>query len=118
MPWEHPEQLDDYDDVVGKTLYGQQWLTIVFDEAQGSRNYGAKHSAALLILERCKIRLILTATPLQTRPEVCRFDFYCFARKGADAWLQGFIGYRPPRWDPVFLDDETLRATNILSVGL
>ncbi|KAH6905669.1 hypothetical protein BKA70DRAFT_1225379 [Coprinopsis sp. MPI-PUGE-AT-0042] len=50
-PWDHPEKLEDFEDNVGATLYGQQWLSIIFDEAQGSRNYGAKHSAALLILE-------------------------------------------------------------------
>jgi hypothetical protein len=62
-----------------KTLYGLQYLTIIFDEAQGSRNYGSKHSAALLIMIRALVRIILTATPLQTRAEVSHAAFYAAA---------------------------------------
>ncbi|KAH6905671.1 P-loop containing nucleoside triphosphate hydrolase protein [Coprinopsis sp. MPI-PUGE-AT-0042] len=68
-PWSHPEKREDFDVDVKKTLYGFKYLTVIFDEAQSSRNYGSKHSAALLILDRCLVRLVLTATPLQTRTE-------------------------------------------------
>lgn len=52
------------------TLFGRSYLVVVLDEAQSARNYGSKHSAAILLLKLATIRLILTATPVPTRPEV------------------------------------------------
>ncbi|RXW12649.1 hypothetical protein EST38_g13204 [Candolleomyces aberdarensis] len=46
--------------------WDQNYLTVAIDEAQGLRNPGAKHLSALRILEQASVRLILTATPLQT----------------------------------------------------
>ncbi|KAF8054096.1 P-loop containing nucleoside triphosphate hydrolase protein [Lyophyllum atratum] len=43
-----------------------RYLSITLDEAHMYRNTGAKHSSALLILERSVLRFVLTATPLQT----------------------------------------------------
>ncbi|KAJ2932839.1 hypothetical protein H1R20_g4266, partial [Candolleomyces eurysporus] len=69
LPFEHPPERLGADSRRGKTLYGQQYLTVIFDEAQAARNYGSTHSAALLILAKSHTWLILTATPLQTRVE-------------------------------------------------
>ena len=55
---------------VSKTLFAQNFLSITLDEAHNFRNYGAKHSAALAILDLSVIRLILSATPLQTNTTV------------------------------------------------
>ncbi|KAG5649443.1 hypothetical protein H0H81_003855 [Sphagnurus paluster] len=66
MPWTHPNKRHDYDTNVKKTLYGQQYLTVTIDEAQAFRNVGMKHSSALVILESAMLRIIMTATLLQT----------------------------------------------------
>lgn len=54
------------------TLYRQDYLSVTLDEAHHFRNYGAKHSAALTILRKSIVRLILTATPLQTATTVSK----------------------------------------------
>ncbi|KAF5344038.1 hypothetical protein D9756_011549 [Leucocoprinus leucothites] len=54
---------------LSNTLFGQWFLTITIDEAHHMRNLGIKHSAALCVLERTTIRLIMTATPLHTAPK-------------------------------------------------
>ncbi|RXW15947.1 hypothetical protein EST38_g9910 [Candolleomyces aberdarensis] len=66
LPWDLPERAQAYDARIPSTLYGQRYLTVAIDEAQGLRNLGAKHSSALRILDQGSVRLILTATPLQT----------------------------------------------------
>ncbi|KAF8057085.1 P-loop containing nucleoside triphosphate hydrolase protein, partial [Lyophyllum atratum] len=66
LPWLHPSKKTVYETSAPKTLYGQRYLSITLDEAHMYRNTGAKHSSALLILERSVLRFILTATPLQT----------------------------------------------------
>ncbi|EAU80360.1 hypothetical protein CC1G_12776 [Coprinopsis cinerea okayama7 len=66
LPWVTPDKLPGYASAAGSTLFGRQYLTVVFDEAQGARNTGQKHSSALQILEQAQVRLVLTATPLQT----------------------------------------------------
>ena len=72
LPWALPPLLPLVHRAdVSKTLFGQNFLSITLDEAHNIRNYGAKHSAALAILDRSVIRLILTATPLQTGTKVC-----------------------------------------------
>ncbi|RXW11304.1 hypothetical protein EST38_g14551, partial [Candolleomyces aberdarensis] len=66
LPWEHPQPNSAYETRLPNTLFGQKYLSIVLDEAQGVRNIGAKHSSALRILEEASVRIVLTATPLQT----------------------------------------------------
>jgi TATA-binding protein-associated factor len=70
LPWDHPEPIPGASKNLERTLYNQRYLSVTFDEAQGVRNCGPKHSAALLILEQSVVRLILTATPLQTSTKV------------------------------------------------
>lgn len=70
LPFEPAPQRLGFENRKHNTLFGRQYLVVVVDEAQGARNYGSKHSAALLLLELAIIRLILTATPVPTRPEV------------------------------------------------
>ncbi|RXW12331.1 hypothetical protein EST38_g13525, partial [Candolleomyces aberdarensis] len=66
FPWEYPERVPRYNARLIFTLFNQEYLTVAIDEAQGLRNPGAKHLSALRILEQASVRLILTATPLQT----------------------------------------------------
>ncbi|GLB33117.1 putative helicase [Lyophyllum shimeji] len=66
LPWVHPPRLANYLTSVGKTLFGQQYFVGTVDEAQVFRNLGPKHSSALLILEQSTLRIVMTATPLQT----------------------------------------------------
>lgn len=70
LPWDPPKELPGSAKKLPNTLYGQRYLTVVFDEAQAVRNPGPKHSSALAVLERSVVRLILTATPLQTSTKV------------------------------------------------
>jgi hypothetical protein len=70
LPWDLPEQRGSFEKRVSETLFGRRWATCIFDEAQGARNIGPKHFAALAILSISLIRLILTATPLQTSTKV------------------------------------------------
>jgi SNF2-related domain len=72
LPWENPTRLPNYDSRLPNTLFGHRWMTCVIDEAQGVRNIGRKHFAALTLLNQAHVRLILTATPLQTSTKVCR----------------------------------------------
>jgi TATA-binding protein-associated factor len=74
LPWDYPEPVLAYSQRLPSTLYGQKFLSVVIDEAQGVRNTGPKHTSALRILDQASVRLILTATPLQTSTKVCRFD--------------------------------------------
>ncbi|KAH6886631.1 hypothetical protein BKA70DRAFT_1464552 [Coprinopsis sp. MPI-PUGE-AT-0042] len=55
--------------VLRKTIYSLEFTCAIIDEAQSVRNPGAKHSSVLLLLERSTVRIILTATPLQTSPK-------------------------------------------------
>lgn len=70
LPWRKPTPVIGYDSIVGRTLFGLDFLSVTIDEAHEFRNVGAKHSAALAIVERAKVRLIMTATPLQTSTKV------------------------------------------------
>lgn len=71
LPWALPPLLPLIHRAdISKTLFGQDFLSITLDEAHNFRNYGAKHSAALAILDQSMIRLILSATPLQTATKV------------------------------------------------
>lgn len=70
LPFETPPEKLGFETRQKNTLYGRKYLVVVFDEAHTARNYGSKHSAAILLLRRARVRLILTATPVPTRPEV------------------------------------------------
>lgn len=71
LPWALPPLLPlAHRADISKTLFGQSFLSITLDEAHNFRNYGAKHSAALAILDQSIIRLVLSATPLQTATKV------------------------------------------------
>ena len=71
LPWALPDRLPNSEDKISKTLYSQKYLTITVDEAHTYRNSGPRHSSILLLLNRAELRLILTATPLQTSTKVC-----------------------------------------------
>ncbi|KAF8951749.1 P-loop containing nucleoside triphosphate hydrolase protein, partial [Flammula alnicola] len=67
LPWTTPPLLPlNRRANISKTLFGQCYLSTTLDEAHHFRNHGAKHSAALAILGQTTMRLVLTATPLQT----------------------------------------------------
>jgi hypothetical protein len=57
---------------VGSTLFGREYLCVVLDEAHFCRNPGPTHWGPLAIMEQAKTRLVMTATPVQTRVEVRR----------------------------------------------
>ncbi|KAF8153559.1 hypothetical protein BJ912DRAFT_868663 [Pholiota molesta] len=66
-PWANVDYLDlAFRADVNKTLFGQSFLSVTLDEAHNFRNHGTKHLAALEILDNTIIRLVLSATPLQT----------------------------------------------------
>lgn len=69
-PWEMPERIRTYDTHAPNTLFGVKFLIVILDEAHSCRNPGNQHSAAISITQNAHSRLILTATPLQTRTEV------------------------------------------------
>lgn len=80
LPRELPERSPEYDDRLPFTLFHQEYLTVVIDEAQGLRNLGVKHLAAIHILQQAQVRLILTATPLQmstkVRPSAAQLTYF------------------------------------------
>ncbi|KAH6908973.1 hypothetical protein BKA70DRAFT_1479770 [Coprinopsis sp. MPI-PUGE-AT-0042] len=69
LPWDSPPPHKDYENRLRKTIYSLEFTCAIIDEAQSVRNPGAKHSSVLLLLERSTVRIILTATPLQTSPK-------------------------------------------------
>jgi hypothetical protein len=70
LPWTLPSRLPYSDKTISKTLYSQSYLSVTVDEAHSFRNNGPRHSSILLLLEKAELRLILTATPLQTSTKV------------------------------------------------
>ncbi|TFK60185.1 hypothetical protein BDN72DRAFT_779739 [Pluteus cervinus] len=66
LPWEVPRRLPGFDNKVKSTLFHQSYLVTTVDEAHEYRNPGPKHVAALAILKQSTLRVIMTATPLQT----------------------------------------------------
>lgn len=64
-PWSVPPTKTS----LANTIFGQDFLTIVIDEAHHMRNAGNKHTAALRLLQQSRVRLIMTATPLHTAPK-------------------------------------------------
>lgn len=69
-PWDLPSPKGSLEN----TVFGQDYLTCVVDEAHKMRNEGNQHTAILLLLLRAKIRLPNTATPLQTSPKARAFS--------------------------------------------
>ncbi|KAG6839498.1 hypothetical protein C0991_002138, partial [Blastosporella zonata] len=62
MPWIIPEPFKD----ISNSLFGQNFLVCVVDEAHAFRNINAKHLGLLRILNNSQIKLPMTATPLYT----------------------------------------------------
>ncbi|KAJ3564613.1 hypothetical protein NP233_g8186 [Leucocoprinus birnbaumii] len=54
---------------VTNTIFGQQFLSIIVDEAHHMRNVGNRHAAILRLLDQGNARIIMTATPLLTAPK-------------------------------------------------
>ena len=74
LPWALPELLRSVTpERLSCSLFGQRFLSGIIDEAHFYRNRGLKHTAALTILDKCIIRMPLTATPLQTSTKVRKF---------------------------------------------
>lgn len=70
LPWKKLKKGVMFDQAAKKTLFGLEYLSVTIDEAHEYRNVGPKHLGALAILEKAKIRLIMTATPLKTSTKV------------------------------------------------
>ncbi|KAF7771865.1 hypothetical protein Agabi119p4_6176 [Agaricus bisporus var. burnettii] len=51
------------------TIFGQDFLSIIVDEAHHMRNPGNKHVSTLRLLRQARIKVIMTATPLHTAPK-------------------------------------------------
>ncbi|RXW14683.1 hypothetical protein EST38_g11168 [Candolleomyces aberdarensis] len=66
LPWDYPEPVFEYKRRLPSTLFGQNFLSVTIDEAQGVKNTGPKHTSALRILDQALVRIVLTATPLHT----------------------------------------------------
>ncbi|KAG6876903.1 hypothetical protein C0993_012196 [Termitomyces sp. T159_Od127] len=62
MPWEIPNPRKD----LSNTIFGQNFLVVIVDEAHNYRNAGNKHISVLRVLKNAAIRLPMTATPLHT----------------------------------------------------
>lgn len=70
LPWDKLPYVQDYEFVINSTLYGQSYLCLVLDEGHEFRNPGPKHSSTLALADLAAIRIIMTATPLQTHTKV------------------------------------------------
>ena len=71
LPWALPELLRSVTPGhLSCSLFGQRFLSGIIDEAHSYRNSGLKHTAVLSLLDKCIIRMPLTATPLQTSTKV------------------------------------------------
>lgn len=70
VPWDQHEHLPGYQDIIALTLFGIKYLLVILDEAHEFRNTGPKHSAALAIMALASLRVVMTATPLQTNTKV------------------------------------------------
>ncbi|TFK59812.1 hypothetical protein BDN72DRAFT_780239 [Pluteus cervinus] len=98
-PWMRPERLPSYDVELKTTLFQLKFLSVVIDEAHEFRNLGTKHSAALVILGRSVMRMVMTATPLQTSTRDC-------AGMGRLSGIAHFFS-------EAALEEEKLDATNL-----
>jgi len=64
---------------VVSTLFGRKYLTVIVDEGHEFRNVGPKHTAAFSIMTLAAVRLVMTATPLQTSTKVSYVINVCYA---------------------------------------
>ncbi|KAK7034787.1 hypothetical protein VNI00_012195 [Paramarasmius palmivorus] len=64
-PWQLPPRRNG----ITNTIFDQRFSTVTVDEAHEFRNSGIKQNSILSILQRAKIRLALTGTPLHTAPK-------------------------------------------------
>ncbi|PPQ80636.1 hypothetical protein CVT26_007424, partial [Gymnopilus dilepis] len=65
LPWAPRTPVSNYEDLARNTVFGQKFLSVTLDEAHEFRN-NSKHCAALALVDLSILRLIATATPLQT----------------------------------------------------
>ena len=71
LPWALPELLRNVTpERLKGSLFGQRFLCGIIDEAHFFRNSGLRHTAILTLLDRCILRMPLTATPLLTSTKV------------------------------------------------
>lgn len=59
-----------YDECVEDTIFGCNEGVVVFDEAADFRNSGPKFNAAMRLADLMSTTILLTATPIVTRPAV------------------------------------------------
>ena len=70
LPWNRLKKRETYNQAVKNTLFCLQFLSVTVDEAHEFRNMGPKLLGVLEILKLGTVRMILTATPLQTSTKV------------------------------------------------
>jgi len=70
FPWDLSIKLNGFLENVISTLFGQKYQTMILDEGHEFRNVGPKHMAAFNIMTLATVRLVMTATPLQTSTKV------------------------------------------------
>ncbi|KDR69536.1 hypothetical protein GALMADRAFT_77269, partial [Galerina marginata CBS 339.88] len=66
LPWDPPARVKGFEANKPFTLFSQKYLAVILDEGHMFRNVGPKHLAAMAIMDLAAVRLVLTATPLQT----------------------------------------------------
>jgi len=96
--WAMPLKHTNYESLVDRTVFRQRYLTVIMDEAQSFRNRGPRHSCALVLMGLSKMRMPMTATPLQTSTKVrLRYDsiFYDEQCMGTGSCLHGEVGRYP-----------------------
>jgi superfamily II DNA or RNA helicase len=97
-----------YDSIVRQTLFQLKFLSVIIDEAHEFRNVGPKHSSALEILQNATIRMLMTATPLQTSTKVRSNQiFYCLLY--VQAFFAGSGQHGENGWYRLFLQSEGIR---------
>ncbi|KAJ3497670.1 hypothetical protein NLJ89_g10318 [Agrocybe chaxingu] len=125
VPWTTPERLPGYEAQAPLTLFGQKYLSTTLDEGQNCRNNGAKHSSVLAILALTLIRIIMTATPLQTSTK----DLAAMGRlvgirhflsekafveeKQDTADLRRAKRELPPDYDPLMGEDDPIKLAQV-----
>jgi hypothetical protein len=105
MPWELPRQKKLAD--VAQSLFGRQYLTLIIDEAHHMRNIGAKYYAALRLGQLSLVKLVMTATPLQTSPKASERTGLFDGQLTSSAAGHPLIG--SDRWDPAFSNSKLRR---------
>jgi len=74
-PTESPKQLASFAEHGPSTLYGQEFLVTVVDEAHLCRNMKKAFFTFFGLMERSQCRIAMTATPIISRPQVSVIAF-------------------------------------------